>query len=175
LRYQNSPGFFYDLGVNKYTAFRFVPMGRGAKNPNLWVGEPGLKWLKEEYRGIINDLGTEFFRFDHSLNFFSGEQWCEGGGCELSQKFLCIKPNGDVVACPFFPVILGNIKKDNLIHIWRHSSLLQECRSAIDMDKLQGRCIDCPTNIKSVCRGGCRAVAYHMTGNMYAPDPRCWR
>jgi len=169
--------YFLDLGVNKYTSFRFVPMGRGAFYKDLWVNENDLKWLKEELKKLEEKFGSEYLRYDHSLNFFSDEKnFIDSGGCELGQKFLGIKPNGDVVACSFFPLVLGNIKKNSLIDIWKNSETLNELRKSIaNIDNLEGKCSKCRIEIKKICRGGCRAVAYHMTNNLYAPDPRCWR
>lgn len=166
--------FIRELGANKIGVFRFVPIGRGASHPELQLDTAQLQWLSEKLNLLEMEYGIEFFKCDHSLSFFSGILK-NGGACELGYKCLCIRPNGDVVGCPFFPLPLGNIRERSLLDIWRNSELLKQIREDVKLENLEGKCRECPTAIKDVCRGGCKAMSYAAYGNIKRPDPRCWR
>jgi radical SAM protein with 4Fe4S-binding SPASM domain len=40
------------------------------------------------------------------------------GGCLADKGMVYIKPNGDVWACPFLPVPVGNVRKEKVDGIW---------------------------------------------------------
>lgn len=81
---------------------------------------------------------------------------------------LCIKPNGDITACVYVKVIIGNIIKDDLLKIWHQSPFLLKVRNK----KPEGKCKICPHFEK--CLGGCFAVSYNLRGKINSPDPHCW-
>ena len=63
---------------------------------------------------------------------------------------------------------IGDLRQEKLSKIWRTSELANLLR---DRDKLKGRCGRC--ELRFVC-GGCRRMAYSLTGDIMAPDPQCW-
>ena len=63
---------------------------------------------------------------------------------------------------------IGDLRQEKLSKIWRYSDLANLLR---DRDKLKGRCGRC--ELRFVC-GGCRRMAYSLTGDIMAPDPQCW-
>ncbi|MBI2341810.1 MAG: radical SAM protein [Deltaproteobacteria bacterium] len=166
--------YFYELGIKKLGVFRFVPTGRGRENQSLQLDADDLVWLQEKLEQLESRYGIAFFKCDHSLAVFLGKKK-NAGGCELGLKCLCIKPNGDVLGCPFFPVVLGNVRETSLVKIWQDSPILKEIREDIRPERLLGKCVSCPNGIKEKCRGGCKALAYETTGSIRQPDPRCWR
>lgn len=177
LNYHSLPDlteYLHRLGVKKMGVFRFIPAGRGKINADLQLDAEELRQLSDTLARLEEKYGRHFFKCDHSLGVFAGERK-NGGGCELGQKCLNIRPNGDVTGCPFLPIVVGNVRRETLIDIWRNSDALNRIRDEIRPEKLLGRCQRCPPDVKSVCRGGCKALAYEVSGSLMSPDPRCWR
>ena len=87
-------------------------------------------------------------------------------GCDIGLSTLCISNNGDVLPCTRLPIVLGNIKTDNIEDIWNNSVLLNEIRSR----KLKGKCQLC--KYRFGC-GGCRAAAWAKSGDYLDEDPEC--
>jgi radical SAM protein with 4Fe4S-binding SPASM domain len=72
---------------------------------------------------------------------------------------------GDVMAPE---LAIGNVNEKELSEIWQNSELIQLLK---DRDKLKGKCGEC--ELRFVC-GGCRRMAFGLTGDILAPDPKCW-
>lgn len=53
----------------------------------------------------------------------------DGYVCASGRNLLSINPNGDIFPCNCLPMKLGNIRKDNIIEIWRNSELLHAWQS----------------------------------------------
>ena len=91
------------------------------------------------------------------------------GGCGAGRIYCAVQPNGLVTPCVFIPIVVGDLRKQSLNEIWRHSPVLDDLR---DRGKLKGRCGRC--QFKYVC-GGCRARAYAYYQDYLTPDPGCIR
>ncbi len=74
--------------------------------------------------------------------------------------------DGTVYPSGFLPYPLGNVKKGNLVEIYREHPLLLKMRSG----EFEGRCGVC--KYRDVC-GGSRARAYAYFKNPLAEDPAC--
>jgi radical SAM additional 4Fe4S-binding domain len=72
---------------------------------------------------------------------------------------------GDVIAPE---MSIGNLRESKLSDLWSNSELINLLR---DRDKLKGKCGRC--ELRFVC-GGCRRMAYGLTGDIMASDPQCW-
>lgn len=88
-------------------------------------------------------------------------------GCHCGTAHMTILPNGDVHACRRMESLVGNIFKQAPEDIF----LGDELEKYRDFDKFE-KCTGC--ELFSLCRG-CPAVAAGYTGDMYAPDPQCWK
>jgi radical SAM protein with 4Fe4S-binding SPASM domain len=88
-------------------------------------------------------------------------------GCSIGFNGLALDCDGTVYPCRRLPIPLGNIRTESLSDIWRHSPILQQLRGR---DSLKGRCRTC--NRRWLC-GGCRAMAYALTGDYLEEDPQC--
>ncbi len=89
-------------------------------------------------------------------------------GCSAGRGFIYIKPNGNVLPCPFLPISCGNIRETPFFEIYENSQVLKALR---DREALEGACGVC--RYRLVC-GGCRGRAYAATGNYLAEDPACF-
>jgi len=93
-----------------------------------------------------------------------------GRGCAagMSNGYLTILPNGDVIPCMLLQTKLGNVRDENITQIWNDSQILTKLR---DRNLLKGECGPC--NYRDKC-AGCRGRSYEETGDIMAKDPGCW-
>lgn len=95
-------------------------------------------------------------------------------GCRAGRDRLTIQPSGWISPCVCMDVeaaYLGNVRRDDLSEAFNRSPLCEIMRRPWDY----GICPDC-ANVKR-CGGGCRAVAYALTGELDGQDRSCpvWR
>lgn len=91
-----------------------------------------------------------------------------GGFCPVGLTALAILWDGTVLPCRRLEIPLGNILKEGLFKIWYDSEVLWKIRNK---NNLKGKCHGCKN--LAYC-GGCRAVAYAITGDYMEEDPQCW-
>lgn len=157
-------------GVRRFNMSRLVPTGRGDTSLDLTPGEwkmvvEGFELKRKALAGQM-DFSTHLAQLvllDPSLDCTSGFVGCQAG---LGQG--CIGPEGDVTPCVMLPVVVGNIRQQSLEELWPTSPIIQTLQ---DRSNLKGWCHSCDQREKC---GGCRGVAYAYTGDLLAPDPRCW-
>jgi radical SAM protein with 4Fe4S-binding SPASM domain len=92
-----------------------------------------------------------------------------GASCSIGLDGLCILPDATVLACRRLPIPIGNLKIDTIEKIWYQSDLLWNIRNK---KNLKGKCYSCEYIPRC---GGCRAMAYAVTGDYLAEDPQCWK
>lgn len=88
-------------------------------------------------------------------------------GCNCGNSHITILPNGDVCACRRMESCIGNIFDENIVSLFT-SRKMDEYRQYESFEK----CSRC--ELLRFYRG-CPAVSYGYTGNMYSPDPQCWK
>ena len=88
-------------------------------------------------------------------------------GINDGKGFVFISHLGEVFPSGFLPVSAGNVRKESLIDLYRHSPLFVALR---DSSNLKGKCGVC--EFREVC-GGSRARAYALTGDLFAEEPCC--
>ena len=182
-----------ELGVNWFMMYNFVPTGRGEFIANNDLSpeqrEELLKmlWMKLKENKKINVLSTapQFSRVALQMEINSNEKTIPThfynpklseklvnlaefiGGCGAGRFYCAIRPNGNIEPCVFFPLTIGNIKKDNFEELWRNNPILRELRNK---DILKGNCGTC--KYRYYC-GGCRARAYGYLGDYLGEDIGC--
>ncbi|MBE0522515.1 MAG: radical SAM protein [Candidatus Methanoperedenaceae archaeon] len=130
-----------------------------AKEHADWV--PDLKEIREacETRDKDNYPDSRLSMGSMDTNKF----YCGG--------IICVTVDGDVTPCSVIRKGYGNIHDsslENIVDRSRNELLFTHIR---DPGNMSGHCRTCKNN--SVC-WGCRATAYYETGDILAPDPRCW-
>ena len=88
-------------------------------------------------------------------------------GINDGKGFVFISHLGEVFPSGFLPVSAGNIRKQSLTELYRHSPLFVSLR---DSKNLKGKCGIC--EFREIC-GGSRARAYALTGDVFAEEPCC--
>lgn len=173
-----------ELGAVLWSVFVVVPTGRA--DASLLLAPEDLErvlvWLAELAPTVPFDVKTtaapHFRRVmleHHAKRNTVGllEDIDETGavkghrGINDGSGFLFVSHHGDVFPSGFLPVSAGNVRRDDLAELYRHSPLFTRLR---DESALEGKCGVCA--FRRVC-GGSRARAYAMTGNYMAEDPSC--
>jgi len=149
------------IGIDKIHFSRLVPIGPGAKEKML---------SPEELREIMEEIAE--YQKNTSMHVIATRPiWTLVGGggiCPVGYKTLTIDANGQYLPCRRLPIPLGDTRRDSFFKIWFCSPLLQKMREREKYIKICGTCSNA-----NVC-GGCRGIAYAVTGDPFAPDPNCW-
>ena len=90
-------------------------------------------------------------------------------GCLAGVSYCCILPRGQVHVCPYLPVEAGDVRTAPFDEIWERSEVFRKLRN---FSSYGGRCGRCEH--VAIC-GGCRARAFHATGDYLAEEPWCFR
>ncbi len=88
-------------------------------------------------------------------------------GLNDAKGFVFVSHTGEVYPSGFLPLSAGNIRRESLAEIYRHSPLFVSLR---DSSRLKGKCGIC--EFREIC-GGSRARAYALTGDPLAEEPCC--
>jgi AdoMet-dependent heme synthase len=88
-------------------------------------------------------------------------------GVNDGDGFVFISHVGAICPSGFLPLAAGNIRKHDVVDIYRNAPLFTTLR---DRSQLKGKCGVC--EYRDVC-GGSRARAYAVTGDMMAAEPYC--
>lgn len=182
--------FCRDLGVDTLNVFNFIPTGRGKEMVDLdltpQMREEALKILWREMRTRGLTIMSTFPQLGRACLMFSADDGpiATGhvgvgagkeaqvyakyiGGCGAGRCYAAIQPNGLVTPCVFMPIVIGDLRKEKFIDIWRRSEV---CRILRDREDRTGHCRTC--DYKYHC-GGCRARAYGYTKDFTAADLGC--
>jgi radical SAM protein with 4Fe4S-binding SPASM domain len=88
-------------------------------------------------------------------------------GINDGKGLLFISHSGEIYPSGFLPVSAGNVRRNSLVEVYRHSPLFLALR---DSTKLEGKCGEC--EYRNLC-GGSRSRAYALTGDYLAEEQRC--
>ncbi len=88
-------------------------------------------------------------------------------GVNDGDGFLFISHTGALYPSGFLPLAAGNVRRDDVVEIYRDSPLFRQLR---DRTLLKGKCGVC--EYRDVC-GGSRARAYAVTGDYLESEPFC--
>lgn len=88
-------------------------------------------------------------------------------GINDGKGFVFVSHTGEIYPSGFLPIAGGNVRRDSLLEVYRHSPLFLTLR---DSDQLGGKCGRC--EYRSLC-GGSRSRAYALTGDWMGEEMRC--
>lgn len=165
------------LGAGSLKINPLIPCGRGkevfSNKHNLELEELLRLYHMVEKRWPLK--GGLSIIFDLPVAFRSIEEIKHKGIIECRiLNILGILGNGDFSICGIGQTVhelrMGNIHRDSIGGIWRKSPILKGLRQSLP-GKLKGVCEHCI--FKFQCLGACRANAYALTGDLYAPYFLC--
>ncbi len=176
-----------ELRADIFMHYNFIPTGRGRdiialdlspyERENLlkrmaseiWERKVSLLSTAPQYSRVCGQMSavslTHFDTFgqrNEDLGFLAEFV----GGCGTGRLYCALQPNGDITPCVFIPLVVGNIKHDDLLEVWHSSEVFKKIR---DRRSFVG-CGTC--KYVNIC-GGCRARAFGYYGDLQAPDPGC--
>ena len=179
------------LDIVLWSVFFLVPTGRGSAIDLISAEEfeHVFEKLHETSRRVKFDIkSTEAQHYRRFLLQRRPEEKRKGNGQSLApmlatstadgigraprgindgKGFVFISHLGEVFPSGFLPVSAGNVRRQSLTEIYRHSPLFVSLR---DSKNLKGKCGIC--EFREVC-GGSRARAYALTGDVFAEEPYC--
>lgn len=155
-----------------WTIFLLVPTGR-AKNEELLSAE--------ETEGFFNRLYDLSREVSYEIKTTEGQHYRRVflqrtgikpenhpvPGVNDGKGFVFVSHTGEICPSGFLPIVAGNVRKDELIEVYRNHETFQQLR---DSSLLKGKCGRCEYH--HIC-GGSRARAYAVTGDYLAEEPCC--
>ena len=160
--------FAIGMGSRSILLIRFRPGGEGQERWDLLPSQQDVERAYDildrvcDYYGVSGSVGVpnlpciiDESRFKH-INF----NYCRAGW-----DWFVVDPSGRFRICNHSPTVYGDLMSQPLEEILQHPTL-----KALDRkDVYPAECGDCDD--LDDCRGGCRAVAETMYGDLYGPDP----
>jgi radical SAM protein with 4Fe4S-binding SPASM domain len=183
-----------EIGAERFTYFNFIPTGRGKEHYDQDLSpeerEKLMRYLLDRmakgYKVTILTTAPQLARValqcqgpgDEATMSMAHMQTVKVskkavpladfiGGCGAGRLYCSLSPQGDVHPCVFFPVNVGNLKKDKFGDVWLNSKLFNAFRNR---ENLKGACGTC--SYKYIC-GGCRARASAYHDDVFSSDPGC--
>lgn len=95
-----------------------------------------------------------------------GDPKAQSVGTRDGKGILFVSHDGDVYPSGFLPYRLGNVRRDDIVHLYREHTLLRAIRAT----EFKGRCGLC--SFADAC-GGSRARAFAESGDALGEDPAC--
>jgi radical SAM protein len=111
-------------------------------------------------------LGERLIARLHARLGEPGPSRAQSVGTRDGKGILFVAHDGDVYPSGFLPYRLGNVRRDDIVELYRSHPLLRDIRAAA----FRGRCGVCP--YADAC-GGSRARAFAVLGDPLEEDPAC--
>ncbi len=170
------------LGAAIILMYQLVPVGRGKEIEGSALDKDNneclVRFMSEAQtrsRGILEPVaGPQYWAYLLQRSGIKGGPFLSLArkifhGCSAGRGFAYIKPDGEVLPCPFMPISCGNIRRTDFSTIWSSSPVLEDLR--LRESNLKGACGACPYN--GLC-GGCRGRSLVATGDYLGHDPSCF-
>jgi radical SAM protein len=172
------PGF----GATLWALFFLIPVGRA--EASLALGADALERTLEWAADLAPRVGfgiktTEAPQYHRVLAARSGRRPAAppsarpdglgraGRAVTDGNGFVFVDHRGDICPSGFLPVRAGNVRRDDLVAVYREDAMFRALRRP---EGFGGRCGVCEHRDRC---GGSRARAFAMTGDMLAEDPGC--
>jgi radical SAM protein with 4Fe4S-binding SPASM domain len=153
-----------DLRASAIEAALYVPSSLSSDDLSLFPEFPQFEKATQEL-GIY--LTKHFGKGNETKAFASSKFPPNNLQCQAGIRVLSIDPIGNIYPCQSLhkkEFLCGNILHDDLKEIYRESEVLRNCRRITAETKII--CSEC--DLKYICGGGCKALAYNLYGNLNA-------
>jgi AdoMet-dependent heme synthase len=158
------------LGAARWSLFFLVTVGRGAVLEQI---------TRERFRQVVEWLSslpttggpivatTEAPQLRRLQTERSNGARVAGVGIRDGNGIMFVSHTGDIRPSGFLPLSAGNVRRDDVVTVYRTSSLFRRLRRP---ENFGGRCGSC--RYRDVC-GGSRARAFAASGDPCGEDPLC--
>lgn len=161
------------VGCKVFNLFFLVCTGRGQKMTDITPQQyedllAEVVNIQDKYTGrmiIKPKCAPHFKRLAHKLNKESILLRGYKSDCLAGVNYCRVTPEGDMTACPYMPLSVGNVK-GSFVTNWNESELFKELRKR----EYKNKCGICEYRV--IC-GGCRARTYATGGDYMSDDPWC--
>ena len=168
-----------EFPLTLWAVFFLVQTGRGASLEQITAEECEgvLRWLHQvservpfgiktteapHFRRILAQLGERPLASPAARRGLRAPRAVNDGN-----GFVFVDHVGNICPSGFLPMTRGNVRRGELVDVYRHDAVFRQLR---DADALEGKCGVC--EFREVC-GGSRSRAYAAAGNAFATDPLC--
>jgi len=160
------------LGVRGLRYCTFVPTGRAVDTQvaqAFTVQPEKLDAFLDLIRRLNRQPNAQLrISVDHSLG-----PWLPGGAfrCESGRRVCYIAVTGDLYPCPaliFDRLRVGNVYRSAVSELLESPNL--SAVHCLPRKQIEGLCATCSNEH---CTGGCRGLAYALTGRLHGPVPYC--
>ena len=169
------------FGIARWSLFFLISVGRGATLHSLSIedSKPLMRWIYKTAQDAPFIIATTEAP---SYRRFAIERMREEGmsgddikrsrayrsfGIRDGHGIMFVSNTGDICPAGFLPLVAGNIRRDNIVDVYRNAELFRDLH---DPNSFEGRCGIC--QFHAIC-GGSRSRAYAATGNPLGEDPFC--
>lgn len=169
-----------ELEVDMLKVIDEFPVGRGLSNmEDLLISQDEyrqfyhhmLNEIKPRYEGQLEISLSPRFTFMGEPEKPTAEPFDYRCSAGRSQCFCTVE--GDILPCYLFydarEFKVANLKEQDLATIWNEPTNFEDFRHLVGPIQ---ECQGCAYG--NSCQGGCRGVAYKLTGEFLARDPYCW-
>jgi radical SAM protein with 4Fe4S-binding SPASM domain len=156
------------LGARSILLIRFLPGGAGLKRHDLLLTRAEVERAYGILDGVCGHYGVTGAVGVPNIPCVIDESaysHVEFSSCGAGRNWFVIDPSGELRICNHSPAVYGNVLERAFGEILRHPTLQRFSRSEVHPPG----CSECPK--VGSCRGGCRAVAETMCGDICGPDP----
>jgi radical SAM protein with 4Fe4S-binding SPASM domain len=169
------------LRIMRWSLFYLISVGRGSDLKEITPAESEHvnRWLFDISRTAPFQVKTtEAMHYRrHAIRTMEAEGKTadeiaatsvgRGFGIRDGNGIMFVNHDGSVYPSGFLPLVVGNVRKDNIVDLYRSSEIFTSLR---DTTGFKGRCGVC--EYTRIC-GGSRARAYAWTGDALESDPLC--
>lgn len=160
------------LGVDSLTVERVTPCGTG-RGLGVMSPEAVHATYAEVHRWAgAQPPGAHLVRVRRRRPLWAAVDPADpdlGGFCPVGLWSLTVLEDGTLLPCRRLEVPIGNVLRDHgFFKAWYTSPVLWRIRQRRPGTDPCGTC-----EVRARC-GGCRAVAYALTGDYLGEDPQCW-
>jgi MoaA/NifB/PqqE/SkfB family radical SAM enzyme len=162
------------FGALLWALFFLIPVGRAQADQALTANEieEVLQWAADlQARVPFGIKTTEAPQYHRVLGggppFGSRPRMRAGRAVTDGNGFVFVDHLGNICPSGFLPLPTGNVRRDDLVAVYREHPLFVALR---DPARLGGRCGRCEWSARC---GGSRARAYALHGDPLAEDPGC--
>jgi radical SAM protein with 4Fe4S-binding SPASM domain len=160
--------FCVAMGSRYLLLIRFLPGGAGLMRQDLLLNRDEILRAYETLNKICGYYGVKGGVGVPNLPCIIDEKQFKNitfSSCGAGKSWFTLGPAGDFRICNHSPTVYGNILEQTLETILNNKVLLNFKHNKIFPEE----CAGC--KLVASCRGGCRAAAETMYGDLYKPDP----
>lgn len=160
--------FMVAMGTRHLYLIRFLPGGAGTDRTDLLLGQREMRRAYDilekvcDYYGMRGGVGVPNIPCKIKE---SGYKHIDFNACTAGKTWFSVDPSGNLRVCNHSPKVYGNLLKRPFAEIMKDETLKRFRKDEIHPHECSG------CKVVNECRGGCRAVAETMHGDLCGPDP----